>query len=129
MEDILKRVVEIKREIKAKEEEVKKLKEQYERYEYELVNEMKEKEIDKISWHGTTVYLTKQLSISLPKDSENAVNWLIEHGYSDILKLWVNPRTLTAVLREEVEKDENLKEQLKEVFNLWEKERVGIRKL
>ena len=119
---------ELDKEIKKIEEQVKNLKQQKEKLGNDIYNELKQKGYDKITVDGITVYPRTDVYVSLPKESDKSLAWLIERDYGEFIKPYVNPRTLTSIIKEYLNEHPEELEEVKNLFNYTEKERIGIRR-
>lgn len=115
--------------IKELDAQLKELKQEKEQLEKELRHDLEEQGFDKLTVDNITVYQLDKVYISLPNDERNqkAIEWLEAKGMGDMLRLYVPTQTLTAVLKEEMEQNEELIEEVKQYFNVNEQQRVGIR--
>lgn len=115
--------------IKELDAQLKELKQEKEQLEKELRHDLEEQGFDKIAVDNITVYQLDKVYISLPNDERNqrAIEWLEAKGMGDMLRLYVPTQTLTAVLKEEMEQNPELMEEIKQHFNVNEQQRVGIR--
>ena len=119
---------ELDKEIKKIEEQVKNLKQQKEKLGNNIYHELKEKGYDKLTVDGITVYPRTDVYVSLPKESDKSLAWLIERDYGEFIKPYVNPRTLTSIVKEYLNEHPEELEEVKNLFNYTEKERIGIRR-
>ncbi len=115
--------------IKELDAQLKELKQEKEQLEKELRHDLEEQGFDKLTVDNITVYQLDKVYISLPNDERNqkAIEWLEAKGMGDMLRLYVPTQTLTAVLKEEMEQNDELIEEVKQYFNVNEQQRVGIR--
>ena len=115
--------------IKELDAQLKELKQEKEQLEKELRHDLEEQGFDKLTIDNITVYQLDKVYISLPNDERNerAIEWLEAKGMGDMLRLYVPTPTLTAVLKEEMEQNPELMEEIKQYFNVNEQQRVGIR--
>jgi len=129
LQDKVKEFGDLHLQIKELETQVKELKLKKEQLEKEIRHDLDEQGFDKITVDGVTVYQLDKMFISIPQDERNqeAINWLLENGFDDILRLTVPTQTLTAVLKEKMEEEPNIEQQIKGLFNVNEQQRVGIR--
>ena len=129
MQEKVRLINELDLRIKELENDVKALKKEKEILSQELCNEMQELGYDKLTVDGVTVYPRTDVYISIPKDNqEEALEWLKENGFGDYITETVNARTLTSVLKEELTDNPLLEDEIKELFNVSEKKRIGIRR-
>ena len=88
---------------------------------------MEEQGYDKITADNVTVYTRDDVYVSIPKGNEEAINWLVENDLGDILYLYAPSQTLTAYIKEKAEENPEIWDDVKQLFNVSEKQRVGIR--
>ena len=116
-------------QIKELETQVKELKLEKEQLEKEIRHELEEQGFDRLTVDNITVYQLDKVYISLPNDERNekAIEFLEANELGDLLRLYVPTQTLTAVLKEKMEENPELEWQIKDLFNVNEQQRVGIR--
>jgi len=119
---------ELDKEIKKIEEQVKNLKQQKEKLGNNIYHELKEKGYDKLTVDGITVYPRTDVYVSLPKESDKSLAWLIERDYGEFIKPYINPRTLTSIIKEYLNEHPEELNEIQKLFNYTEKERIGIRR-
>lgn len=78
--------------------------------EQDLVNLMRETEVEKISLEGLgTVYIQDVFYASVLKDDRPALYaWLRKNKHKSLIQDWVFPQTLTAFCKEQAEKNAKL---------------------
>ena len=118
---------EIYQQIKSKKAELQLLQGRKDNLEAEIRHEMEEQGYDKITADNVTVYARDDVYVSIPKGNEDAINWLVENDLGDILYLYAPSQTLTAYIKEKAEENPDIWDDVKQLFNVSEKQRVGIR--
>ena len=127
LQEKIKEYGEIYQQIKSKKAELQLLQGRKDNLEAEIRHEMEEQGYDKITADNVTVYTRDDVYVSIPKGNEEAINWLVENDLGDILYLYAPSQTLTAYIKEKAEDNPEIWDDVKQLFNVSEKQRVGIR--
>lgn len=127
LEETVRKYGELHKEIKAAKAKLDELTVAKEATESLLRFEMEEYKFDKLTVDNITVYVRDDIYISMPKGDDNAIAWLINHDLGDLPYLYVPSQTLSAVIKEKAADNPDILEEVKKIFNVSEKPRVGIR--
>src|SRR5690606_19577634 len=86
-------------------------------------------EIQSFVRSGRMFYLKTETYASAVSDRKpELIEWLKANGLGDIVQETVHPRTLSAVVKELLEDEDELPGELAELVNVFEKTTVGLRK-
>ena len=108
--------------------ELKQLSLDKEQLEAEIRHELDKQGFDKLAVDGVTVYPRDDMYISLPKGNPDSLEWLMKHDMDEYLNLYVSSQTLTAIIKEYAEQHPDVDwDEIKSLFNVTEKKRVGVR--
>lgn len=125
--DKLKECKNLKKEL---EDSVKRLSEDIESYESQLVKAMVEQEMQNFSRAGQMFYLnTKILASPVADKKRELFETLKDQGFGDLVYETVNSQSLAAFVREQIEQnEEQLPDWLNGLVNTYEKTNIGMRK-
>ena len=95
----------------------------------ELVQAMLEEEMANFVRSGQMFYLSTKIFANADKTRKSELfEWLKKNDYGDMVQETVNANTLAAFVREILDEQEKLPEQLDQLVNVYEKTLVGMRK-
>lgn len=110
-------------------EQLKAVNAEIEEVDRQLSELMLAEEIQSFVRSGRMFYLKTETYASAVSDRKaELIEWLKEHGLGDIVQETVHPRTLSATVKEMLEEDDELPEELSELVNIFEKTTVGLRR-
>ncbi len=94
-----------------------------------MVQIMTQQEIQNFNRAGQLFYLNTRTFASPAAGQQEALySWLKENGYGDLVKETVYSQTLSAFIKELLEEDDELPEELQKLVNVYEKTIVGVKK-
>ena len=129
MFELADRLKELKDQKKEAERIVKEINAEIEQVNEELSQIMVAEEMQNFSRAGSLFYLsTKTFASPVKGQHEELYNWLKQNGYGDLVKETVHHQSLTAFIKEMLEEEEELPEDLQDKVNVHEKTIVGVRK-
>lgn len=114
---------------KAMEAEIKELNQEIQDVEYQLIHHMADAEMSKFDRSGYVFYSTKRIHAGVKAGCKpNVIDWLKSSEYGDMVKEDVNARTLEAWVKEYVDQNEQLPDEISDYINMFEKQTISIRK-
>lgn len=114
---------------KSLEDELKALNREIDETEQALVDAMLEEEMQNFVRAGQMFYLqTKTYANAVPERKQELFTWLKANGYGDLVQETVNANSLAAFVRELLEEEDELPEELRQLVNVYEKTTIGIRR-
>ena len=120
---------ELKDRKKALDGEVKVNNSELEKVSEDLSQAMLEEEMANFVRSGQMFYLTTKIFASADKTRKSELfSWLKENDFGDMVQETVNANTLAAFVREILDEQDKLPEQLEQLVNVYEKTLVGMRK-
>jgi hypothetical protein len=121
-------ILQSRQEIDELEERLKELKKLNEQQESQLIEMMLAEEVDKFVFAGRTFYPSTRLWASLKAESKDeAIEWLEQSDYADLVKKQVNSQSLSSLVKELRENDE-MPEEFEQYLNISERVTLTIRK-
>lgn len=122
-------LAELKERKKQLDAELKDLNQKIAETEEELSARMIEEEIQNFNHAGKTFYIqTKLYASPVAERKHELFAWLKANGFGDMVTESVNHNTLCAFIREQLEENNELPEDLAELVHVYEKTSVGMRK-
>jgi len=119
----------LREEKAALEERLKDTNAAIEQVEQEMVNAMIAEEMQNFVRGGQMFYLTtKVYANAVPERKQDLFAWLKANGYGNMVQETVHSQTLAAFVRERLDEDEELPDDLQPLVNVFEKTTVGLRK-
>lgn len=110
-------------------EQLKAVNAEIEEVDRQLAELMLAEEIQNFVRSGRMFYLKTETYASAVSDRKaELIEWLKANGLGDIVQETVHPRTLSATVKEMLEEDDELPEELSELVNIFEKTTVGLRR-
>lgn len=123
------RMKELKEQKKHLEDTLKEVNGAIEETNEKMVQIMTQQEIQNFNRAGQLFYLSTRTFASPAAGQQEALcSWLKENGYGDLVKETVYSQTLSAFIKELLEEDDELPEELQELINVYEKTTVGMKK-
>lgn len=121
------------RELKEKketlEDDLKKLNAEIESVEEQLADQMITEENSSFTRKGKTFYLTEKLFVNSIADKRDDLHsWLKKNGFQDLVKETVHPSTLKGFVKEQLEENEELPEDIRDCISYFKKPGIGMRK-
>ena len=102
-------------------EQLKALNAEIEEVDRPLSGLMLAEEIQSFVRSGRMFYLKTETYVSAATDRKaELIEWLRANGFGDIVQETVHPRTLSATVKEMLEEDDELPEELSELVNVFE---------
>lgn len=92
-----------------------------------LIQRMSEEETSSFARAGFKYYMSTRVFAS-PSDKDNLFSWLKENGYGDLVQETVNSNTLSSWVKEFINENGELPNDLKNLVNVFEKVQINIRK-
>jgi len=129
MLELADRLRELKGQKKQLQEAEKQVNAELEKTEQELADLMVQEETQNFTRAGQLFYLqTKTMASPIAERKQEVYAWLKEHGYGDLVYETVNSNSFSAFVKELMEEEGELPEDLAELVNIHEKTTVGMRK-
>ncbi len=95
--------------------------------EQQLIQRMGEEETSSFVRSGFKYYMSTRVFAS-PTEKDTLYRWLKENGYGDLVQETVNSNTLSSWVKEFINENGELPDDLKSLVNVFEKVQINIRK-
>ena len=128
--DIMRRFVELKAQVDARNAETKPLADELDILEARVLEELRSAEVDSVTIKGTTLYQYVQRWASRLPDvtAAQALQALRDAGLSDFVNEVFSTQTFSAWYRERVDQNEPIPDAIKTAFTLREVPKLGARR-
>ncbi len=128
MFDLADRLRDLREEKTRRDSELKALNAEIDELNDKLVEMMVDAEMQKFDRAGKLFYLSTRTYASPAKgQQETLYGWLRTNGYADLVRETVYAQSLAAFVKELLEEDDGLPEDLANLVNVYEKTSVNIR--
>jgi len=120
-----KNFIELNQKKKEIEQQLKEIKKQIETEEIDLIDQLLDNDMEKISINGRTVYINSKIYAQI-HNKQKAIEILKAEGFEDYVKPSYNTNQISTMLREFDEKDEELPDSFAGIIEPYLKQKLCV---